>query len=188
MNYWKVWLVLVVVITIGCSNKSTVPPNSDVRTTYENLSQSHDVIIFITTDSEFPFEAMTADISRNGNDSSVSCTDNGGNDYDQPKDGTYVCISKGGYAMYLNVHITGVTKENNKISLFSGLLRTNDLSQNTFSFHLTKGLNRFMLLRTANSSSDGAYSMKDQVWRFILVTWGLLLFLYFGILWLQKRR
>jgi hypothetical protein len=181
------FVTLLMFLNFGCSNKTTEPDSKSKRTSFEDLSQLYDIIIYITTDSSFPFETISADITRNGNESTVSCSDNGGNDYDQPKDGTYVCISKGGYAMYLNVHITAVTANKKTLSLFSGLLRTNDLSQNNFSFHLTKGLNRFILLRTANSSSEGAYSMKDQVWRFILVTWGLLLFLYFGILWLQKK-
>jgi len=176
--------ILLLIFSWGCNSSLQPQESSQLK---KELSQSQDIIIHIITDGEIPFQSLTADIQRNGNTSTIFCRDNGGNDYDQPNDGIYVCVSEGGYAQYININIIGITQNNQKNSLFSGLLRSNDINQNNFGFHLTKGINKYLLLRTANSSTEGSYSMKDQVWRFILLTYGLLIFLYFGILWLHRR-
>jgi hypothetical protein len=124
---------------------------------------SHDLILHIRTDSTLPFRELKATIKRNGSSTTVPCLDSGGNDYDLPGDGIYICISRGGYAKYINANIYAINTENKKVSLYAGLLRSDNLAQNNFGFHLLKGINNYSLLRSANTSPESAYSSTDKV-------------------------
>ena len=158
--------------------------------TQQNLhsTTAHTIVLYIITDTGTPIQQFSVDIQRNGKNRNIPCYDRGGNDYDQPNDGIYVCISKGAYTKYININIKSFAKTRQEKILYTGLLRTDNLTQNTFGFQLTRGINQNMLLRTANTSQKTSYSMENQSWFFTILGWGILVFLYFGILWRHKRQ
>ena len=183
------WSLVFVFLSVVCgcgpqgdqfpSQRDMLPPNGG--------GQDQPIVLFIVVDESVPFREFTANIQRNGVKSTVPCTDRGDNDYDQPDDGVFVCISRGGYSKYLNVHISAVTEQRKTETLFSGLIRTDDRAQESFYFHLTRGINHYMLIRTAGSSNESSFSRNDQAWQFIVLVWTIMIFLYFGVLWLKKK-
>ena len=182
------YLSILLSLLAGCNhpqNGSQFP----IRT-QQNLhgTSAHTIVLYIITDSGTPSQQFSAEIQRNGKTRNIPCFDSGGNDYDQPNDGIYVCISKGAYTKYINVNIKAFPKTRQEKILYTGLLRTDNLTQNTFGFQLTRGINQNMLLRTANTGHKKSYSMENNGWFFTILAWSILVFLYFGIVWRTKKQ
>jgi hypothetical protein len=173
--------------SLGCTQPGSHFPSQREMLPPQRGGQDYPIVLHIIVDEEVPYREYTANFQRNGVKTTVPCKDRGDSDYDQPDDGVYVCISQGGYSKYVNVHISAVTEQRKVDNLYSGLIRTDDRSQDSFYFHLTRGVNHYMLIRTAGSSNESSFARNDQAWRFIVLVWTIMIFLFFGALWKNKE-
>lgn len=153
----------------------------------EDVNSKIPLVIQIVTLQKSVFSSYVASIRRTDKAVDVPCSDTISNNYDEPNDGIYSCVSIGEYTKTTAMSIYGI-QNGQRTLLYSGAARTDNISQPFISFQLIQGMNGPMLMRNSYHHNQSAFTMLQNNWHWVGIAWSILIMHFVGMLVLHTRK